>query len=371
MRRAPLLPAGGPAADAAPARAAGAPATPPAADPEAAPPAGESRPDLAIVLPTRDGAARLGAMLAQLLAEIDRAGARTEIVAVDDRSTDATPAILAAAARADARIRPITGPGRGPGAARNAGVRATRAPLVAFADDDDPWTPGRLGAQLAAHRAHPDAALSFCDYAHQRADAPAAALPTAFAYWPLWRRLRARPLTRLEDARPLIAAENAVGTSTVMLRRDAFLAVGGFDEGLRSASDWDLWLRLAAAGPALALGAVGARYAMRAGSVSADRGARLEAMRAILARHPELPGWAVRRARARLATGLSEAAAERGAHGAALGHALRALAIRPGAPQLRRALGLARACLAKGPAPRPARHASPTPHPEAPCPPSP
>ena len=303
--------------------------------------------DLSIVMPTRNGAERIGPMLSALLAEIDRAGVVAEIVVIDDGSIDATPDLLAEAARRDGRVCRLAGPVRGPGAARNAGVRAARAPLIAFADDDDPWVPGRLATQLAAHRAHPEAVLSCCDYAHVREDKPAEALPTAFAYWPLWGRFRTQTVTRLTDARATIAAENAVGTSTVMARRDAFLAVGGFDETLRSASDWDLWLKLAGQGPALVLGGVGARYAMRAGSVSADRTARLEAMRTILARHPDLPRWAVRRARARLATGLSEAAAERGETRTALRHALTAVAIRPGAAQLRRALGLVRAALAQ------------------------
>lgn len=302
--------------------------------------------DLTIVMPTRNGAGRLAPMLATLLSELDRANLPGEIVVVDDGSTDATSGVLAAAARRDGRVRPLAGPVRGPGAARNAGVRAARAPLIAFADDDDAWMPGRLAVQVAAHGCHPDAVLSCCDYAHVREDAPAQALPTAFGYWPLWRRFRAEPVTRVADARPTIAAENAVGTSTVMARRDAFLAVGGFDEALRSASDWDLWLKLAAQGPALVLGAVGARYAIRPGSVSADRIARLDAMRTILARHPDLPAWARRRARSRIATGLSEAAAERGETRTALRHALAAVAIRPGAPQLRRALGLVRAVVA-------------------------
>lgn len=303
-------------------------------------------PDLSIVIPTRNGADRIGSMLDELLAEIGRSCISAEIVVVDDRSTDGTAALLAAAARADRRIVALTGPGRGPGAARNAGVAAARAPLVAFADDDDPWTPGRLLAQVEAHRADPDAVLGVCDYAHFREDAPDEHLPTAFAYWPLWRRFRGSAVTRIDDARALIAAENAVGTSTVMLRRAAFRAVGGFDETLGSASDWDLWLRLATQGPVLVLGRVGARYAMRSGSVSTNRSARLDAMRTILARHPDLPAWSLRRARARIETGLSEAAAERGEAAPALRHALRALAIRPGGLQLRRTLGLLRASLA-------------------------
>jgi glycosyltransferase involved in cell wall biosynthesis len=227
--------------------------------------------ELTIVVPTKNGADRIGGMIRSLLAEIDAAGVLAEIIVVDDLSTDDTPKVLGSMAADDHRIVPMAGPGRGPGAARNAAVRAARSRWIAFADDDDPWTPGRLATQMEALRANPDAVLSLTDYAHVREDQPDAVLPSAFEYWPLWRSFRARTVSRIEDARPLIAAENAVGTSTVMVSRDAYVAVGGFDETLPSASDWDLWLRLAAAGPTLILGVEGVRYAMRAGSVSSNR----------------------------------------------------------------------------------------------------
>jgi glycosyltransferase involved in cell wall biosynthesis len=297
-------------------------------------------PVISVVLPCRDGAERLPATLAAIRAETDALGAPVELVLVDDRSADATAAVAQRIAAGWPALRLVTGPGRGPGAARNAGVDACRGALVAFADDDDAWAPGRLVGALAAHRARPGAVFSCQDYAHARAEAPGAALPTAFAYWPLWRAFRGAALTEASDARALIAAENAVGTSTVTLRRVDFLAVGGFDEALPSASDWDLWLKLARRGPALILGGVGAIYAMRPGSVSAARSARIAAMRAVLARHPDLPIWARRRAEARLATARSEAAAQEGRGWSALGHAARALALVPARPQARRLAGL-------------------------------
>jgi glycosyltransferase involved in cell wall biosynthesis len=296
--------------------------------------------ELTIVVPTKNGADRIGGMIRSLLAEIDAAGVLAEIIVVDDLSTDDTPKVLGAIAADDHRVAPMAGPGRGPGAARNAAVRAARSRWIAFADDDDAWTPGRLATQLEALRANPDAVLSLTDYAHVREDQPDAVLPSAFEYWPLWRSFRARTVSRIEDARPLIAAENAVGTSTVMVSRDTCAAVGGFDETLPSASDWDLWLRLAAVGPTLVLNIEGVRYAMRAGSVSSNRSARDEAMRTIIARHPDLPAWARRRAIARLATGRSEAAADQGRTALAVRHALHACLVQPGRRPLRRLLGL-------------------------------
>jgi hypothetical protein len=69
-------------------------------------------------------------------------------------------------------------------------------------------------------------------------------------------------------------------------------------------------------------------------------------MREILSRHPDLPASAVRRARARIATGRSEACADAGDRSAALRHAVDALRLHPGRRQARRVLGLFREMVA-------------------------
>ena len=86
--------------------------------------------DLAVVVATRDRAERLRALLASL------DGEDVELFVVDDGSEDHTPEVLAGIPH----IR--VDPGRGPAAARNAGWRATSAPLVAFIDDDCVAQPG-------------------------------------------------------------------------------------------------------------------------------------------------------------------------------------------------------------------------------------
>ena len=264
---------------------------------------------------------------------------------VDDGSTDGTAEYVAGLSESWPSLRLLRGKSRGPGAARNHGVANARAALVAFADDDDIWATGRLAFQLRAHVEHADATMSFCDYRHVRNGSIDENLPSAFSYWPHWRKFRGLAQTRVDDARPLIIAENAVGTSTVMVRRDRFVEIGGFDTTLPSASDWDLWLRLAGLGSVLVLGMEGASYAVRAGSVSSKRGDRIDAMRRILAKHPDIPAWSRRSAEARIETGLSESAEEVGNLGASIRHAVRSACLRPSTPQIRRCLGLLRSAL--------------------------
>ncbi|MGH3824677.1 MAG: glycosyltransferase family 2 protein, partial [Pseudonocardiaceae bacterium] len=94
-------------------------------------------PELSVVVPTRDRPARLAVCLAALERQ---AAPHLEIVVVDDASRDsgAVADVVAAAPRA----RLVHGAGRGPAAARNAGVRAARAPLICFTDDDCEPVPG-------------------------------------------------------------------------------------------------------------------------------------------------------------------------------------------------------------------------------------
>ncbi|HEV2819938.1 MAG TPA: glycosyltransferase [Solirubrobacteraceae bacterium] len=97
-------------------------------------------PSLSVVVPTRDRPSALrrclGALQRQTVDDL-------EIIVVDDASKDAA-AVAAIVAAADARL--VRGAGRGPAAARNAGARAARAPVVCLTDDDCAPVPGWAAA---------------------------------------------------------------------------------------------------------------------------------------------------------------------------------------------------------------------------------
>jgi hypothetical protein len=159
------------------------------------------------------------------------------------------------------------------------------APLIAFLDVDDRWHSGCLLSQVRYMQDNPDTAFSFANYAHVDETGPIAV--SAFEFWPLYARL---PQTEgqfrvLPKALSAIFKENAVGTSTVVARRDAIIEAGMFDRDLRSASDWDLWLRLAALGPVAYNSEVRMDYLMRANSISANKADRLAAVALIHQRY--------------------------------------------------------------------------------------
>jgi glycosyltransferase involved in cell wall biosynthesis len=104
-------------------------------------------PKISVLLPARNASATLPAALAGLLQQ--REAPPFEIVCVDDCSTDSTPSLLAAAARADARVHVVRGEGRGLVAALNLGLSRCRGDWIARMDADDLVHPDRLRLQAA------------------------------------------------------------------------------------------------------------------------------------------------------------------------------------------------------------------------------
>jgi len=137
----------------------------------------------------------------------------------------------------DPRIRYVQhDENRGGGAARNTGIRASSAELVAFLDDDDEWFPERLEVSVTHMDAAPnDVVAAYCRPrivdAEGREIAP--------------RRPQA-PSATLRD----LLKRNTVGpTSCIICRRSALLEVGMFDERLPAKQDVDLYIRLIQIGP--------------------------------------------------------------------------------------------------------------------------
>ena len=152
----------------------------------------------------------------------------------------------------------------GPASARATGLAELGAELelVALCDSDDAWTPGKLAAQVAALECFPDAGLCFGRALVVGADGRQTG--------ERWDELAAGLHAGDELVARLYAA-NPLPTSSVVLRRAALEAVGGFASPVRVAEDWDLWLRLAAAGFGFVSepGAV-VRYRRHPGGLTAD-----------------------------------------------------------------------------------------------------
>jgi glycosyltransferase involved in cell wall biosynthesis len=118
---------------------------------------------------------------------------------------------------------------------RNRALREARGEFVAFIDQDDLWVPEKLAVQAAALEASPAALMH---YTHlETVDADLRVLADQPRHWPLG-----------HDALASLLRRNSIAYSSAMMRRTALERVGLFDESIRAAADWDMWLRVAGEG---------------------------------------------------------------------------------------------------------------------------
>lgn len=197
-------------------------------------------PAISVVMPFRNAALTLPACLASI---IRQRGASFELLAVDDGSSDDSAALVVAAARRDPRIRLLQADQPGLVAALNYGVGAARAALVARMDADDLMHPDRLQLQQAFLTAQPAIAL----VASRVALFPRRLLRVGNAEYLRWQNGVLTPT----DVTNNIYVESPFAHPSVLLRRSVFEAVGGYREG-PFPEDYELWLRMHAAGLAMA-----------------------------------------------------------------------------------------------------------------------
>lgn len=188
---------------------------------------------------------------------LENADGLLELIVVDDGSTDASAAIVAAM---DGPVRLIRQDNAGPAAARNAGLDAARGELIGFLDADDIWTGGSPDPRRLQLEAGRDCAIG-------RAQIFTGDPPRDFS-------------------EPLFT----VLLCTLLMRRETVDRVGRFDDARVPAEDVDWVMRLRESGAQLGrVDDVVARYRLlREGSLTSDRdvsrGALVGALRGSLIR---------------------------------------------------------------------------------------
>lgn len=184
------------------------------------------RPELSIVIPARNEAATIVRALDSVLAQAWPVE-RLEVIVVDNGSSDGTAAVARRFAQQhpELRLRVVREPRPGVSRARNRGARLARGRVLLFLDADSRLSPTMV-ASVLAHLHRGAAAMSLRVVADSNDP-----LDRAFFFLATWLKERVR-----------------VPTQLCAVRRDVFWAVGGFDERLRVAEDYDLLRRIRDAG---------------------------------------------------------------------------------------------------------------------------
>jgi glycosyltransferase involved in cell wall biosynthesis len=255
---------------------------------------------VSVVIPTRDRSALLRQSLRSVLAQSD---VSLEVIVVDDGSSDDTGAVVTAVD--DLRVVLLRHDrSQGLSASRNHGAQEAKGEWLAFIDDDDLWAPRKLSGQVqAANASGRTWVYTGCVNVDDGLTI-----------------LGGDPPPSPEEVVRLIYRRNVIpgGGSNVVLHRDAFRRAGPFNVSLRSAADWEMWIRLAKQGPPAWVPEPLMAYRYHSTNMSLDVDAMIEELATIEELHQIRIDWG------RLHRWLAESFLRMDADGRALGQFARA-----------------------------------------------
>ncbi|MFP4330253.1 MAG: glycosyltransferase family 2 protein [Spirochaetaceae bacterium] len=187
-------------------------------------------PMVSVVIPTYERKELLGIAVASVLAQGFR---EFELIVVDDASRDGSREYLDSLREVDSRLRPVYLEEHlgFPGAVRNRGVEIARGSLIAFLDSDDRWLEEKLELQVPLH------GKGGFRITHTRE-----------RWLRKGREISQKGQTHRREGDIFTDAlgKCIIGPSTAMVDRRLLEELGGFDEELEVAEDYELWLRVTA-----------------------------------------------------------------------------------------------------------------------------
>ncbi len=199
-------------------------------------------PRVSVLLPYRDAAETIEEALSSVLAE---RGIAFEVIAVDDGSRDDGALRVARVAGRDPRVVPARTEGVGIARALAGAAEMARGELLARMDGDDVSVPGRLAASAEMLAAHPELGVvgTLVDAFPEGGEGGSPALGEGTRRYVAWLNGLVSPADHDRD----LFVESPLCHPSVTMRRAALVAAGGYRD-VPWPEDYDLWLRLHAAG---------------------------------------------------------------------------------------------------------------------------
>ena len=207
---------------------------------------------ISVVIPAYNAASFLPRCLQSVFAQTLKPD---EVIVVDDGSADNSAAL--AEELGATVIRRSNG---GPAAARNAGIKSASNEWIALLDADDLWAPDKLERQTRCIR--PATVLVYTGIRMFDDNGVRGVVPAVDA----------------SSARKMLRYTNPITPSTVIVKRDAILQLGGFRDGISGCEDWEMWFRLQRLGQFEAVSDPLADYYVYPKSLSSNPGKMLQAL---------------------------------------------------------------------------------------------
>lgn len=178
-----------------------------------------------------------------------------ELIVINDGSQDATLEVLSSIQ--DPRLRLLSYSNAGVSSSRNRGITQATGEYISFLDADDLWTADKLEAQLQALEKHPEAAVAY-------------SWTDAIDEFDQFLHPDSRCTLSGNVYPNLLLATFLSNGSNAMIRKTAFQEVGIFDDSLKAAEEWEMWIRLAAKYPFVVVPKVQVLYRLSPHSASTN-----------------------------------------------------------------------------------------------------
>jgi glycosyltransferase involved in cell wall biosynthesis len=186
------------------------------------------KPLVTIVIPTYNRSLLLKRAVQSVL---NQTYSNLEVLIVDDKSTDKTEEVARELEKKDDRVRYIRqAKNQGAPAARNRGIKEAKGKYIGLLDDDDEYLKDKIELQVEKFKNNPRLGLVYGGFRVIR---------EAGEKKPVDKQAKQKG-----DVSRKLLNRCFIGSPTVLVKREAFEKVGGFDENLQSCQDWDMWYRI-------------------------------------------------------------------------------------------------------------------------------
>lgn len=189
-----------------------------------------SMPKVSVIMPTYNTASLIAEALDSVLAQTYP---DFEVIVINDGSPD-TPELERVLSPYRERIVYLKQENRRACGARNNGISHAKGEYLAFLDSDDSWAPGYLQSQIEHLEADPSLDMIYCDCMIY-GDAPQAGKTF----------MQGCPSVGPVSFETVLTERSQIPISGTIVRRQALIKAGGFDERLAMCDDYEMWLRLA------------------------------------------------------------------------------------------------------------------------------
>jgi len=186
---------------------------------------------VSIIIPTYN---REKVLLRSINSVLNQTFQNMELIVVDDGSTDNTQKLLSNIA--DKRLKIVKTSGKtGANNARNYGVKYASGEFIAFQDSDDEWHLNKLEKQLDfLNKSKADAC--FCSFERFT--------PASTLILPLEEKRKSMVLTATNIDIKDTLRSNAISTQTLLIKKDVFEELNGFEKNITNLEDWEFAVRL-------------------------------------------------------------------------------------------------------------------------------